>query len=83
MPNVTVLEITRCPDVAGGAPRADPQMPDNLEVTTMLVRVGSATAVAGYVAKQLTRQEAASLGARRYGEWAAVFERAHAPAGAA
>ena len=40
-------------------------------------------AVAGYVAKQLTRQEAASLVARRYGEWAAVFERAHAHAGAA
>lgn len=40
-------------------------------------------AVAGYVAKQLTRQEAALLVARRYGEWAAVFERAHAHAGAA
>jgi myo-inositol catabolism protein IolC len=40
-------------------------------------------AVAGYVAKQLTRQEAVSLVARRYGEWAGVFERAHAHAGAA
>ena len=40
-------------------------------------------AVAGYVAKQLTGQEAASLVARRSGEWAAVFERAHAHAGAA
>lgn len=41
------------------------------------------SAVAGYVAKHLTRQEAASLIARRYGEWAAIFERAHAHAGAA
>jgi myo-inositol catabolism protein IolC len=40
-------------------------------------------AVAGYVGKQLTRQEAAALVGRRYGEWAAVFERAHAHAGAA
>lgn len=41
------------------------------------------TAVAGYVAKQVTRQEAASLIARRYGEWAATFEHAHAHASAA
>ena len=41
-------------------------------------------AVAAYVAKQVTRQEAASLIARRYREWATVFERARRPrAGAA
>lgn len=41
--------------------------------------VGRATfrhAVAAYVAKQVTRQEAVSLIARRYREWASVFERA-------
>jgi myo-inositol catabolism protein IolC len=41
-------------------------------------------AVAAYVAKQVTRQEAAWLIARRYREWANVFEQArHSRAGAA
>ena len=33
--------------------------------------------IADFVAKNITRGEAASLIARRYGEWAAIFERAH------
>jgi myo-inositol catabolism protein IolC len=33
-------------------------------------------AVAAYVAKQVTRQEAAWLIARRYREWATIFEQA-------
>jgi myo-inositol catabolism protein IolC len=41
-------------------------------------------AVAAYVAKQVTRQEAAWLVARRYREWATVFEQGrHSRAGAA
>jgi myo-inositol catabolism protein IolC len=40
-------------------------------------------AVAGYVREQVTHQEGASLIARRYRGWVAVFERAHAHAGAA
>lgn len=36
-------------------------------------------AVAAYVAKQVTRQEAVSLVAGRYREWVNVFERARAP----
>ena len=41
-------------------------------------------AVAAYVARQVTRQEAAGLIARRYREWATVFEQARRPrAGAA
>lgn len=39
-------------------------------------RVTYRSAVAAYVAKQVTRQEAVSLVARRYREWVAVFERA-------
>jgi len=35
-------------------------------------------AIAGYVAKQVTRGEAVSLVARRYREWVAVFEQARA-----
>ena len=40
-------------------------------------------AVAGYVARRVTRQEAVSLIARRYRQWAAIFEQARARAHAA
>jgi myo-inositol catabolism protein IolC len=36
-------------------------------------------AIAAYVAKHVTRQEAVSLVARRYREWVTAFERARAP----
>lgn len=36
-------------------------------------------AIADFVAKTITREEAASRIAQRYGDWAAIFERAHRP----
>ena len=36
-------------------------------------------AIAGFVAKNITREEATSRIAQRYGKWAAIFERAHRP----
>ena len=33
--------------------------------------------IADFLAKKITREEAASRIAQRYGEWAAIFERAH------
>jgi len=36
-------------------------------------------AIAGFVAKNITREEATSRIAQRYGKWAAIFEQAHRP----
>jgi hypothetical protein len=76
MPNAVRYEITvaerRRRSAARGSFHAD-----NYEVTAMLVRVGSATdVVAG-------KMRVFDLAARHYRKWAAVFERAHAHAGAA